>query len=168
MPRPCDPHASFSLLEELGRDEETSRLQETEIGQPAIFAMQYSLAQLWKSWGVSPAAVAGHSVGEIAAACVAGILTVEEASRVIVLRSQVMNECARGEGTMLAVGLSEEEAAEVIGRHDPEHVSIAAFNGPRSLTLSGPRASLEKIEAELGAKRCLRVSCASTTRSTTR
>ncbi len=147
-----DPHANFSLMEELGRDEENTRLQQTEIGQPAIFAMQYALAQLWKSWGVSPAAIAGHSVGEIAAACVAGILSVEEASRVIVLRSQLMHECARGEGTMLAVGMSAEEAADVIARHDAEHVSIAAFNGPSLADALRPKASLEKIEAELGGK----------------
>ena len=147
-----DKHANFKLMEELGRDEESTRLGETEIGQPAIFAMQYSLSQLWKSWGVEPEAIAGHSVGEIAAACVAGILPVEEASRVIVLRSQVMNGCARGEGTMLAVSISEDEATELIGRFDSENVSIAAFNGPRSLTLSGPKESLEKIQEELEAK----------------
>ena len=104
------PFARFSLLEELGRDEATSKLQQTEIAQPAIFAMQVALAELWKSLGVTPAAIVGHSVGEIAAACVAGILSLEEAARVIVLRARLMHECARGEGTMLAVGLSEEEA----------------------------------------------------------
>ncbi|MFV1993802.1 MAG: SDR family NAD(P)-dependent oxidoreductase [Verrucomicrobiales bacterium] len=141
-------HADFSLMEELGRDEEDSRLKETEIAQPAIFAMQFALAQLWESWGVLPVAVAGHSVGEIAAACVAGILTMEEAARVIVLRAQVMHQCACGDGTMLAVAVSKEEATDLISRHDPS-VSIAAFNGPKSLTLSGPEAALKKIEAEL-------------------
>ena len=145
-----EEHANFSLLEELGRDEEDSRLKETEIAQPAIFAMQYALAELWKSWGLTPTAITGHSVGEIAAACVAGILTMEEAARVIVLRGQMMHDCARGEGTMLAVGISKEEAEDLILRHDSS-VSIAAFNGPRSLTLSGPEESLEKIETELEA-----------------
>lgn len=145
------PHARFSLLEELGRDEATSRLQQTEIAQPAIFAMQVALAALWKSLGVNPAAIVGHSVGEIAAACVAGVLSLEEGSRIIVLRARLMHECARGDGTMLAVGLSEEEALAVIARHD-RTVSIAAFNGPRSLTLSGPRLSLEAILAELEPK----------------
>ncbi len=140
-----EPHANFSLLEELARDEETSRLQDTEIGQPAIFAMQYALAELWKSWGVEPAAVVGHSVGEIAAACVAGILSLEEAARVIVIRAKEMHECARGEGTMLAVAVSQEEAEALISRHQAENVSIAAFNGPRSLTLSGPLQELQPI-----------------------
>ena len=80
----CDvalrPWARFSLLEELGRCEETTRMQRTEIGQPCIFAMQVALAALWKSWGIQPAAIVGHSVGEIAAACIAGIFTLEEAA----------------------------------------------------------------------------------------
>ncbi len=151
----CDaalrPWANFSLLEELGRTEETSRLQRTEIGQPAIFAMQVALAALWESWGVRPSAVVGHSVGEIAAACIAGIFTVEEAARVIALRARFMEECGRGEGTMLAVGLGEEEALALIARHD-RTVTISAFNGPRSITLSGARISLEAMAAELEAQ----------------
>ena len=148
----CDqamrPYARFSLLEELGRDEADSNLHHTEIAQPAIFAMQLALVALWKSLGVEPSAVVGHSVGEIAAAHVAGILSLEEGARIIVLRARMMHECARGEGTMLAVSLSEEEALEVISRHD-QTVSIAAFNGPRSLTLAGISSSLEAIRAEL-------------------
>lgn len=144
------PWAKFSLLEELAKDEKSSRMSETEVGQPAIFAMQVSLAELWKSWGVNPAAIVGHSVGEIAAACVAGVLNLEEGAKVIALRARFMNECARGAGTMLAVGLNEEEALAVISRHD-RVVSIAAFNGPRSLTLSGPKTSLEAIQKELEA-----------------
>ncbi|MDB6151054.1 MAG: eryA [Chthoniobacter sp.] len=148
----CDaamrPHARFSLLEELGRTEATSQMHRTEIAQPAIFAMQVALAELWKSWGVQPAAVVGHSVGEIAAACVAGVFSLEEGARIIVLRAQFMDACARGEGTMLAVGLGEEEARALIARHD-RTVTISAFNGPRSLTLAGARISLEAMLAEL-------------------
>jgi acyl transferase domain-containing protein/NADPH:quinone reductase-like Zn-dependent oxidoreductase/acyl carrier protein/short-subunit dehydrogenase len=151
----CDaamrPWASFSLLEELARTEETSRMQRTEVAQPAIFAMQVALAGLWQSWGVQPCAIVGHSVGEIAAACVAGIFTLEEAARIIVLRAKFMDQCARGAGTMLAVGLNEEEAQALIARHD-RTVSIAAFNGPRSLTLSGPQISLDAMLAELEPK----------------
>ena len=151
----CDaalrPWTRFSLLEELGRTEETSQMSRTEIGQPAIFAMQVALAALWKSWGVEPAAVVGHSVGEIAAACVAGIFSIEEAARIIALRARLMEECGRGEGTMLAVGLPEEEALALIARHD-RTVTISAYNGPRSITLSGPRLSLEAMAAELEAQ----------------
>ncbi len=148
----CDaalrPWTSFSLLEELGRSEEMSQVQRTEIGQPAIFAMQVALATLWKSWGVQPSAVVGHSVGEIAAACVAEILSLDDAARLVALRARFMESCARGEGTMLAVGLPEEDVLALIARHD-RTVTISAINGPRSITLSGPRISLEAIAAEL-------------------
>ncbi len=134
----CDaalrPWAKFSLLEELGRTEETSRMQRTEIGQPAIFAMQVALAALWQSWGVRPSAVVGHSVGEIAAACIAGIFTVEEAARIIALRARFMEECGRGEGTMLAVGLCEEEALALDRAARPDgndlRVQRTAFDHP--------------------------------------
>ncbi|MFZ4765304.1 MAG: beta-ketoacyl synthase N-terminal-like domain-containing protein, partial [Roseimicrobium sp.] len=145
------PWAQFSLFDELARAEEDSQMQRTEVSQPAIFAMQMALAALWQSWGVQPTAVLGHSVGEVAAACVAGILTLEQAAKIIVLRGRFMDECAAAGGTMLAVGLSPDEARAVIAQHDSS-VSIAAFNGPRSLTLSGLKASLERIAAELESK----------------
>lgn len=144
------PHARFSLLEELARDENETRLGQTEFAQPAIFAMQIALAELWKSWGIEPSCIVGHSVGEVAAACLAGIFTLDEAAEIIVVRASSMQDCTQGEGGMLAVGLTEAEAGELIGRHDPA-VSIAAFNGPRSLTLSGLKTSLEKMAAELEA-----------------
>ncbi len=151
----CDaalrPWARFSLLEELGRAEEISQMSRTEIGQPSIFAMQVALAALWKSWGVQPSAIVGHSVGEIAAACIAGIFSIEEAARIVALRARLMEGCARGDGTMLAVGLPENEAVALIARHD-RTVTISAVNGPRSITLSGPRVSLEAIAAELEAQ----------------
>jgi acyl transferase domain-containing protein/acyl carrier protein len=139
---------NFSLLEELGRSEEDSQLHRTEVAQPAIFAMQLGLAELWKSWGVQPAAVAGHSVSEIAAACVAGLFSLDQGARITALRAQFMEGCARGQGRMLAVGLGQEEAQALIDKHD-RTVSIAAFNGPRSLTLAGPRHSIEAMFAEL-------------------
>lgn len=145
------PWARFSLLEELNKTEETAQMQRTEISQVAIWAMQMGLAELWKSWGVQPAAVVGHSVGEVAAACVAGILTLEEGAKIITLRGRYMDECSVPGGTMLAVGMSPEEANAIIAKHDKE-VSIAAFNGPRSLTLSGMKKSLEAIAADLEAQ----------------
>jgi acyl transferase domain-containing protein/NADPH:quinone reductase-like Zn-dependent oxidoreductase/NAD(P)-dependent dehydrogenase (short-subunit alcohol dehydrogenase family)/SAM-dependent methyltransferase/acyl carrier protein len=138
----------FSLMEELGRSEEDSQMHRTEIAQPAIFAMQVALAELWRSWGVQPAAVVGHSVGEVAAACVAGVLSLEKAARLILLRARFMDDCARGEGTMLAIGLDEDAARALIARHDRK-VTIAAFNGPRSLTMAGSRLSLEAMAVEL-------------------
>ncbi len=139
---------NYSLLEELSRDEADSQLNRTEIAQPAIFAMQVALAELWRSCGVCPVAVTGHSVGEVAAACIAGVFSLEDAARIIVLRARFMDACARGKGTMLAVGLDEDQAKEIAAPHG-EVVTIAAFNGPRSLTLSGPRISLEAIARDL-------------------
>ncbi|MDP1588567.1 MAG: type I polyketide synthase, partial [Prosthecobacter sp.] len=131
----CDkamrPWAKFSLMDELNRPEAETKMQRTEISQPAIFAMQMALAALWQSWGIQPAAVVGHSVGEIAAACIACILTLDQAAKIIVLRGRFMDECAAAGGTMLAVGMSPDEARAVIAKHD-RTVSIAAFNGPRS------------------------------------
>jgi acyl transferase domain-containing protein/NADPH:quinone reductase-like Zn-dependent oxidoreductase/SAM-dependent methyltransferase/acyl carrier protein len=151
----CDkamrPWAKFSLIDELNRPETESKMQRTEISQPAIFAMQMALAALWQSWGIQPAAVVGHSVGEVAAACIAGILTLDQAAKIIVLRGRFMDECAAAGGTMLAVGMSPDEARAVIAKHD-RTVSIAAFNGPRSLTLSGLKTSLEVIATELESK----------------
>jgi acyl transferase domain-containing protein/NADPH:quinone reductase-like Zn-dependent oxidoreductase/SAM-dependent methyltransferase/acyl carrier protein len=146
-----EPYARFSLLDELARTEAHSQMQRTEISQPAIFAMQMALAALWQSWGIQPAAVVGHSVGEVAAACVAGILTLDQAAKIIVLRGRFMDECTAAGGTMLAVGMSPDEARAVIAKHD-RTVSIAAFNGPRSLTLSGLKTSLEVIATELESK----------------
>ncbi len=151
----CDkamrPWAKFSLMDELNRPETETKMQRTEISQPAIFAMQMAQAALWQSWGVQPAAVVGHSVGEVAAACIAGILTLDQAAKIIVLRGRFMDECEAAGGTMLAVGMSPDEARAVIAKHD-RTVSIAAFNGPRSLTLSGLKTSLEVIAAELESK----------------
>lgn len=146
-----DQQAKFRLLEELGKGEDETRLNQTEVGQPAIFAMQVALAALWKSWGVSPDLVMGHSVGEIAAAHVAGILSLEQAAEIITYRAQVMQNCARDTGAMLAVGLTAAEAEELMADHDSS-LSIAAFNGPRSVTMAGLRPSLEKIAAELEAR----------------
>jgi len=148
----CDqamrPWARFSLLQELSRSENDSKMHQTEVSQPAIFAMQMALAELWRSWGVTPAAIIGHSVGEVAAACVAGILRLEQAAQVIVCRGRYMDEHMPVGGSMLAVGMSEDEAMAAIARHD-RTVSIAAYNSPRSLTLSGLKASLEAIATEL-------------------
>ncbi|WP_395746966.1 SDR family oxidoreductase [Prosthecobacter sp.] len=145
------PWARFRLMDELARGETDSQMQRTEISQVAIFAMQMGLAELWQSWGIHPAAVVGHSVGEVAAACVAGILTLEEAAKIIVHRGRFMDECTVQDGTMLAVGMTPDDARAVMVRHG-RAVSIAAFNGPRSLTLSGPRGELSAIAADLEAQ----------------
>jgi acyl transferase domain-containing protein/thioesterase domain-containing protein/acyl carrier protein len=149
----CDQHfrelGGWSLVEELLRDEEDSRLQQTAFAQPAIFALQVALADLWRSWGVRPSAVVGHSVGEIAAAHVAGVLTLREAARVIFHRARCMN--AAPGGRMLAAGLDAKRAGELAADF-PGEVAVAAFNSPNSVTFSGKAAPLEEIARTLEAQ----------------
>lgn len=143
----CDallqPYADWSLLEELTADGSHSRLQETAIAQPAIFALQVALTALWQSWGVTFDAVVGHSVGEIAAAHIAGALQLEDAVRIIYQRGRCM-DLASSKGRMLAVGVSAIEAKQVLRGYE-DRVSLAALNSPTSVTVSGDPAALEEI-----------------------
>ena len=97
-------HASWSLIEALTADEAHSRLDQTEVTQPVLFALQVALARLLASWGVQPGTVVGHSAGEVAAAHVAGVLSLAEGMRVAYERGRVMQQ-ATGGGSMAAVGL---------------------------------------------------------------
>ncbi|MHB1426550.1 MAG: type I polyketide synthase, partial [Gemmataceae bacterium] len=133
----------WSLLEELTADEDCSRMAVTAISQPAIFAVQAALAALWNSWGVRPEAVVGHSVGEVAAAYIAGVFHLEDAVRVIYQRGRCM-ELAPARGRMLAAGVTPEEALRLLAPYG-EHVSLAAVNSPVSVTLSGEARPLEEI-----------------------
>lgn len=137
----------WSLIEELSRDEQTSRMSVTAIAQPAIFALQVALARLWQSWSIQPAAVIGHSVGEVAAAHIAGVLALDEAARVIFHRGRSMN-AAPDSGRMLAASLEHAEAEEIAASY-PGQVAIAAFNSPRSVTLSGEAGPLGQIARRL-------------------
>ncbi|WP_197041558.1 type I polyketide synthase, partial [Chondromyces apiculatus] len=147
----CEPlvqrHAGYSLLGELAAEEGTARLGETEVAQPAIFAIQVALSALWASWGVVPEAVIGHSVGEVAAAHIAGALDLEEAIRLVCLRGRVMQR-ATGLGKMASVELPFEEAARALRGHE-EHLTIAAINDPRSVVLSGDATALAEVLAQL-------------------
>jgi len=136
----CDqllqPYTGWSLIEELLADEERSRLDRTDIAQPVLFAVQIALSALWKHWGINPDAVVGHSVGEIAAAYVAGVLSLEDAIRVVYHRGQLMQRAA-GKGTMAAVELHAEEARQFLRGYDGQLV-IAAYNSPSTVVLAGP------------------------------
>ncbi|MFI5776847.1 SDR family NAD(P)-dependent oxidoreductase [Nocardia sp. NPDC051570] len=144
-------YAEWTLAEELRRDQADSRIGRTFIAQPALFAVQLGLANLWQSWGIVPSAVVGHSIGEVAAACVSGALSFEDAVRVVFHRSRVQQK-ASGRGGMLAVGLPRDEAERRIAAHRGR-VAIAALNGPRSITLAGDPDTLEQIERELSAEK---------------
>ncbi len=143
-------HVPWSLVEELFAPEEQSRLGETEVVQPALFAVQVGLAALLRSRGVTPDAVIGHSVGELAAAHVAGALSLEEAVRVVALRGRVMQR-ATGLGKMAWVALTLEDAGRVIAGREAI-LAIAAVNDPGSVVLSGQGAALDEVVTTLSAR----------------
>lgn len=141
--------AGWSVLEELTRTESESRIFETMIAQPAIFAVQVGLFRLWSSWGVRPAAILGHSVGEAAAAYASGALSLADSVRVVETRSRLQHR-TEGQGKMLAVGVTVEEARQLTAGR--EHlVSIAAINSPKSISLAGDEGALVEIEQQLRA-----------------
>ncbi|NNL86089.1 MAG: AMP-binding protein, partial [Myxococcales bacterium] len=136
----------WNLIEELSRPKSETRLDAVEIIQPSIFAVQVSLARLWQSWGIEASAVVGHSMGEVAAACVAGALSLEDGARVIALRSQLVRKTS-GRGGMAAVEMTAEEAESRLAE-DPR-LGIAAYNGPHSLLWSGEADAIEEWVARL-------------------
>jgi acyl transferase domain-containing protein/acyl carrier protein len=140
------PHTDWSLIAELGAtDAAESRLNEVDVIQPALFAIQVALAALWRSWGIEPQAVVGHSMGEVAAAYVAGALSLEDAALVICTRSRLVKRTI-GQGAMASVELSIEGArGAIVGYED--RVSIAVSTSPASTVLSGdPKALAEILE----------------------
>ncbi|CAM6092061.1 unnamed protein product [Calypogeia fissa] len=136
--------SSWSLLEELQAEEAQSRLHETAIAQAAMFSMQVALCELWRSWGIEPAAVVGHSVGEITAAYVAGALDLEDAICVVAQRGMFMQQ-DQGLGAMAAVEISETEALEFLEENHIDNVAIAAVNSPTSVVLSGETKALNEV-----------------------
>jgi len=158
----CDavlaPVAGWSVLEELRAPEASSRLQSTDIAQPALFALQVALTELYRAWGIRPQAVVGHSVGEIAAAWAAGALALEGAAHLVVTRGRLM-QASRGRGRMLAVELPvdrlEARLLPLSGK-----VGIAAINSPTSCVISGDADAVDAIERGLVADgiRCTGIS----------
>ena len=143
-------HASWSLIEELTKDEKTSRISETNIAQPAIFSIQIALYEMWKALGITPSAVVGHSIGEVAAGYASGALTLEQAVKLIFHRSRVQHK-ATDKGRMLAVGLPLEEAVKLINGNEGR-VSVGAVNGPSMVVLSGDTDVIEEIAEVLDKK----------------
>ena len=136
--------------------QETSLLNQTAYTQPALFAFEYALAELWLSWGIKPMAVMGHSVGEYVAACVAGVFTLEEGLRLVAERGRLMGNLARN-GAMVAVFADEKRVETAIsqalrGRRNAQKVSLAAINGPQSVVISGQQKAVEVVVAHLSAE----------------
>ena len=137
--------AGWSVLDTLaGEDLDTAGI---DVVQPALWAIEVALAAQWRAWGVLPDVVLGHSMGEIAAACVAGALTVPEAAAVICRRSKLLTRVA-GRGAMASVELSVAGAEAAIGERT-DRVSVAVSNGPNSTVLAGDPGTLREILAEL-------------------
>ncbi|MGM1052655.1 MAG: SDR family NAD(P)-dependent oxidoreductase [Pseudomonadota bacterium] len=146
-------HGDFSLRAELEgrnapREAGTSRLALTEIAQPALFAVQVGLTRLLRHHGIEPAAVTGHSVGEVAAAWACGALSLVDAVKVIYFRSHYQGK-TRGQGEMSAVAMGPEEIGELLAEGDYAGVHLAGINSARGVTLAGDPDTLSRLEAEL-------------------
>lgn len=120
-------------------DADAETLSRTEVTQPALFVIEYALAQMWLAKGLQPRALLGHSIGEYVAACLAGVFSLEDALRVVCARGRLMQACAPG--AMLSVMLSEAEARSVLSAE----VELAAVNGPRSCVLAGTKDAIAAL-----------------------
>jgi acyl transferase domain-containing protein/SAM-dependent methyltransferase len=136
------PYLSPGLIEVMFGGE-ASQIDETVYAQPATFALEYALARLWRSWGIEPVAVLGHSLGEYAAACVAGLCSLQDGLRMVAERGRLSQELP-GSGAMGAVFAPDEVVRVEMARHSGA-VSIAAYNGPEHVVVSGERAGVEDV-----------------------
>ena len=141
-------HLGFDLRQVLYPSAEQTeaaqqQLQQTAITQPALFVIEYALAKLWMEWGVCPAAMIGHSIGEYVAATLAGVFSLEDALALVTARGQLMQQLPSG--SMLAVPLSEKEVQPLLDKT----LSVAAINGPSSCVVSGPTPAIEALQNQL-------------------
>jgi phthiocerol/phenolphthiocerol synthesis type-I polyketide synthase C len=137
------PYTGWSLIDELTAPPSESRLEHTEVAQPALFALQVGLTELFRSWGIVPDAVLGHSAGEVAAAYASGALSLAHAARLIATRAKLMQQ-ATGGGKMASIELSLSELEPLLAQWN-DRLSIAAVNGPTSVVLSGEASALENL-----------------------
>jgi acyl transferase domain-containing protein/SAM-dependent methyltransferase/acyl carrier protein len=140
-------HVDWSLLEQLNADEASSRMGDIDVIQPTLFAIEVALAAQWRAWGIEPDAVVGHSMGEVAAAYVAGVLSLEDATRVICRRSVLLRRI-RGKGAMALVELSLSQARSALAGFE-DRLSIAASNGPTTTVLAGEPDALQEVMTRL-------------------
>lgn len=148
-----DPELGAPLKDVLFGPDSKTYLSSTRYVQPALFAVEYALADLMRHWGVEPDFVIGHSVGEIAAACVADVLDLEDAIRFVVARGRLMGALPEG-GKMVAIGTDLAHARQWIAGREAE-VSIATVNGPQAVVISGQGEAVEAV-AELAQEAGLR------------
>ncbi len=132
------------IFPKAGEEEKAAeRLKQTIYTQASLFTMHYSLAKLWMHWGITPDAMMGHSIGEFAAACLAGVFSLEDAVKLVADRGRMMQELPGG--SMLSVRTAEEDVVKKL----PAGCSIAANNGPKLCVASGPHEAIAKLQAEL-------------------
>jgi acyl transferase domain-containing protein len=146
------PYCDWSLFDVLRQAEGVPGLDRVDVVQPALFAVMVALARLWEAHGVRPTAVVGHSQGEIAAACVAGALSLQDAAKVVALRSRALVSLS-GECGMASVAMAADEAERYLEARQGGQgaMSIAVVNGPRATVLGGPLAELREVVASLAA-----------------
>nr|WP_255360281.1 type I polyketide synthase [Nocardia sp. BMG51109] len=137
------PFVEWSLTDVLTDAPGAASLDRVDVVQPALFAVMVSLARVWQACGVRPAAVVGHSQGEIAAAYVCGALSLEDAARVVALRSRALTVLA-GTGGMMSVSLPRDRVEAYLGRWS-ERIAVAAVNGPATVVVSGESAALDEL-----------------------
>lgn len=143
--------SGLDLRQMLGRSDEpidaaTQKLNQTWLTQPALFVIEYALAQLWQAWGVRPQAMIGYSIGEYIAACLAGVLSLEDALMLVARRAQMIQSLPGG--AMLAIPLSEREVQPLLG----QTLSLSAINGPSLCVVAGATEAIDELEHQLSRK----------------
>ncbi len=133
-------------------DGSPAKLDETAYAQPALFALEYALAELWKSWGIEPSIVIGHSLGEYVAACIAGVFSLEDGLKLVVERARLM-QALPTDGEMWVVFATEAQLRPLLAAYAND-VAIAAENGPESMVISGRKQALADILARLHKDGC--------------
>ncbi|WP_216206435.1 type I polyketide synthase [Amycolatopsis aidingensis] len=139
-----DPVLDEPLLSALYSDDPQAELADQRYAQTALFAVEYATAQLWQSWGVQPAAVLGHSLGEYAAACFAGAMSLEDGLRLTAERGRLMSTLAEA-GVMATISAPATDVEKVLVEHDPRAVSVAAVNGPENTVVSGAQEAVHAV-----------------------
>lgn len=138
-----EKHMGESIIDIMYNNDNEDIIYQTRYAQPIIFSIEYALAKLWMSWGVIPSMIIGHSIGEYAAGCIAGVFTLEDAVYMVSKRGQVLSE-VDGKGKMLGVLADKETVTNLIEEYK-EQVSIAAVNGVNNITISGDSDAIDAI-----------------------
>ncbi|CAM4337192.1 type I polyketide synthase [Corallococcus exiguus] len=146
------PHLGLDLRTVLyppaeGREKATEQLKQTSLTQPALFVIEYALAKLWASWGVTPQAMVGHSIGEYVAACLSGVFSLDDALALVATRGRLMQSLPSG--SMLSVRMTPEALAPLMDAR----ISVAAVNAPGFTVVAGPTDAVDALQAKLEAQK---------------